>query len=357
MMNAISGHAPMYSPGKMTETLYPKARQFFELGGRIAESSQNKGYLTRKVGTFVGSKLLNYDYHEFPLLKIGKRNIKISEPAMGSLILLLYLFTVAPRLYRAAQRDKREVGDVLRRDLTAISLFLFALKPMVKFLNKIKEKRDGLKLMDDQAGKVMSYKQFAQNYFIDSPKALEAIVKEGNKKGLLKALGQLEDTEIQKHLNPDEYGKIQQMLNRFKAQVRKMVEAEKDPERFKQLAQEAYQTLMEATDSQKGAIEKLKSTLSEVQFEKVAKKLNGDHYKSFVSRYAKFNRLPADLAGFLMVIGAIGWFPVWFNDVWTRKKHAEKLATHRQQQAQNFDRAAAFQYFSEQSKLRPSWRA
>jgi hypothetical protein len=86
---------------------------------------------------------------------------------------------------------------VLRRDGIAITIFLFMLKPLLKGMNRLKQAMDGLQLYDKKADAVLSYSQFA-NYKIDSAKAIEAILREGNAKGFLNAINTLNDSGLAK---------------------------------------------------------------------------------------------------------------------------------------------------------------
>ena len=323
-----------------SERLYQTATQAATAPTRLGEavdkyvaSKANAGttgkvsaFLVKHLGTF-GKKLVDVsDFREFTEVVLGKAKFTISAPPIGAMILLLFPFTIGPRLYNAYKRGKksndlREVGDVLRRDVTAISLFLFLLNPLLKLMNKGKQKMDGLQLVDDQAGKVITYTQF-QNYKIDSAQALRQMVREGNGAGILKAFKTLSDRGLSKTGDQslaNSIAKIQELAP-------KMVNAfeNRSEKEFVELS-EAIFTQMEKSETLRAKALQAAEKGGSAALVKAAKGLKGE-FKDVIVNYAKSRRLPSDLLGFIICIGAIGYFPVWFNDVLSKKKFAEEQA-------------------------------
>jgi hypothetical protein len=331
-----------FNPGFLTRNLYPVAEGFLKMptlvdsfikGQKVtADTHQNmpiwsKAYNAALEGlNWVAKKAVDYDYREFPLL--GK--MKISEPPIGALILLLYPFTVLPRMIRAAERDAREVGDVLRRDLTAITIFLFALKPIVNVLNKASESLDGLRLVareGENAGKVFTYKQLETNYKIANGDTLLALIRSKNDKALQNATFFLSDGGLSKLENG---GELQGLINQFKGKLSDLINVVNNnlPGEEK-LAEETFQ-LLEKMDAHRVHFQEAALKGADSQLAKLGKKL--PEFKNFFVRYAKARRLPVDILSFALVCVGIGWFPVWFNDYWNRKKFAEKMVA---KQAEN----------------------
>lgn len=301
--------------------------RFFEWVGTVAspDKLQKAGFIGRRLRRF-GAMVFDFDTRKIHYVK----NMAIVEPSIGTIILLLYPFTIAPRLYRAIKRDPSgtEAKDVLRRDLTAISIFLFMLPPLVNLSNTLKEKRDKLKLVSRDKtsllGKVFSYTQFENNYRITSPAVLEALVATGNGEGLRRAaerifkdyktaLADIEGSQTVLKQIRDYQDKIDQML----------LEPAGSP-KIKGLAEEAFKKLGRAQE------------IYDTQFEKLAKlnapanrKLLSQFSKTdtllprltdMVGHYAKMKRLPIDIASFITVVSLIGWFPVWLNSQLSKKR-------------------------------------
>lgn len=294
------------------------------------------------------TKLVDYDYKEFPAL--GK--LKISEPPMGALILLLFPFTIGPRLYRAAKRDSREVGDVLRRDVTAITIFLFALKPLINAMNKVAEKVWKIDLVNKETGKVFQYEQLGRNYLIDNEKTLIALIQKNQEVALLKAASQLTDNGLLK-LSQGEHAGLSHAIIEFNRKLAELVPLVKEQSsKAEGVAKEAFAQLAKM-DSLREAFVKAASEGSSAKLVGLAKGL--PKFNEFLVRYAKTRRLPIDVAAFVAVCVGIGWFPVWFNDRWNRKKFAEQMAAKRAAEAVNFDPAITFQSLKQSSKLNQSF--
>ncbi|MBY0404861.1 MAG: hypothetical protein K2X66_13255 [Cyanobacteria bacterium] len=362
--SGVSVKPSQFNEGFFTRNFYHWADKLFSAPGNIDSFTKSKLYqaaneneslgILQKLNNgfyrtlgWIGKKLTDYDYKEFPSV-LGK--FKVSEPPIGALILLLYPFTVGPRLYRAAKRDSREVGDVLRRDLTAITIFLFALKPIINFMNSIKGKIDGLHLVDPskvegQSGKVFTYERLAKNLYIENPEILKALFKTDNGKALLNAAKNLHDGGLSKfgetRLN-ETIVAFNQKLNQLSQGIANNLPG------MDEVAKEAFGHLEQMDVLRNEAIAAVKKGGSS---EVVGMMGKLPEFKAFFARFAKTRRLPIDVISFLAVCVGIGWFPVWFNDQWNRKQFEEKMAAKRAQESLNFDRASAYEFFKQSSKL------
>lgn len=289
--------------------------------------------LGERVGGFIKNQL-NSDFAHFTNVQVGNKfKTMIAEPPRLPLLLLLYPGTVGPRLYRAYQRGKenndyREMGDVLRRDLTAITLFVFALGPMVKGTSKAVQAMTGVNLLDGASKSVLSYSQF-RNYEITNGKALWQVVKEGNGDGLKKAIGKLNDGGLKEH----HYGALNKTLGTLKEKVNQFVDefaptqpnvAKKSEDAALAQAKGVYKYFEQAEKDVQTALESAGKKNSKEVIE-ITKKLQGQA-KDALKNYAKVRRLPTDMFAFAVMIGAIGWLPMAFNGWWNKKQFEKKHA-------------------------------
>jgi hypothetical protein len=109
--------------------------------------------------------------------------------------------------------------------------------------------------------------------------------------------------------------------------------------KFQELAQTLYGHIDDSEQIRNEAVKVLKKGGSK-EVLNAAKKLQGE-FKDVLVNYAKTRRLPQDVISFLIVIGAIGWFPVWFNSIWNKKKFEEEQAMKRAAESANFDSVQA----------------
>ncbi len=285
----------------------------------------------------------NYDYSEFSEVKLGKVRFKIATPPKGALLLLLFPCTVGPRLYRAYERGKqnndyREMGDVLRRDLTAITLFVFALDPVKRLMAKAVQKTRGINLMkpSEDKGKqeLLSYPQF-RNFRIISPKALEALLDEGNGKALENAVNGLSDRNLSA-LTGDQ--RLSNSIVELKKSVKDLVAHTQGktntPEEVKARTEACEKTfkLFENAEAEREKLLEMTRKHGSPEALRVVQGLQGE-FVGVLEKYAKKWRLPSDIASFALVIGLIGWAPVWFNSKWNQWKfHQEEMALKKQSQ-------------------------
>jgi hypothetical protein len=369
----------------VTRNLYPAVEQLFTAPGRVGDFFEAKKIQAAADETLplyaraynwvvsvfqtLGKMAFDHDYREYPGIpksfgkgmfgflgenlseKIGTAlsKFKVSEPPVGALILLLFPFTVLPRLLRAAKRDSREVGDVLRRDLTAITIFLFALKPLQTVLTKLSEKFDGLKLIHRDGefkGTVKTYQQLSENLKINNAETLLALAKEQGE-ALKKATFFMYDGGLEK---AGFNGELAKHITDFKTKLNELVaEAAGNSTKQGQLAEEAF-GLIQKMDGLRNTAAKNVTAGADATISKMMKRL--PEFSNFFVRYAKARRLPVDIFSFALVCVGIGWFPVWFNDMWNKKQFAAKMAAKNQQQnTAPVDPALLFSALKNSSKL------
>jgi hypothetical protein len=302
-----------------------------------------EAWLAPKVGETAAAftkKQLNIDFSNFTNVSVGKFKTLLAEPPKLPLLLLLYPGTVGPRLYRAYQRGKenndyREMGDVMRRDVTAITMFVFALSPLVNWTSKQVQKIKGVNLVNKDGG-VLSYSDF-RNYEIDTPQALWQLVKEGNGPGLKNAINALKDhglTEKYKALDPaDKSHDYTETLKNLKREVSQFVD-DFNPEKYNVVKQgeklpldKAKDVYVQFTKAEQAVVEALKEGGKEGSKEvmEIAKNLQGQT-KGALKYYAKIHRLPADVLSFAVLVGLIGWAPMAFNGWWNKRQFEKQMS-------------------------------
>jgi hypothetical protein len=311
---------------------YRTAERFYTFPERVGQALSIDNKDSNKVSRYLKQEVkqaFNYDYSHFAKMDMGKMKSLLAEPPKGALLFLLYPATVGPRIYAAYQRGKkendyREIWDIVRRDIPAITLFVYALPIIVRSLGTMTEKLSGVKLVDKKSEQVLSYSQL-QNYHIDNRQILRAILNEQSGPGLKSAVDKLHDNGLSKL----GFKKVSEALEGLKKSVHELV-AEHDAKKAvtEQAAKGTFKHFEKADDA-------IKATLQEA-YEKgstkaltAAKDLQGE-IKGVLKNYAKVRRLPSDMVSFAIIIGLIGWFPVWFNNLWNKrqweKEQAEKAA-------------------------------
>lgn len=307
--------------------LYRLAQKTYELPAKVEKDISNS-FLGPKIGGFIKNQL-NSDFAHFTNVEVGNRfKTMIAEPPRLPLLFLLYPATVGPRLYRAWERGKenndfREMGDVLRRDLTAITLFVFALGPMVKGTSKAVQWMTGVNLLDTKSGNVLSYSQF-KNYEITNGKALWQVVKEGNGRGLKNAMNRLNDGGLKQHGYPELHNKLEAL----KKEVTDLVDKHKtDPEHFNGLtaAEDIYKNNFGAVKKEVENVITVAAGKENKSVVAIAQKLQCQAQDA-LKNYAKVRRLPTDMFAFAVMIGAIGWLPMAFNGWYNKRKFEEEMA-------------------------------
>ncbi len=355
------GAAELYQKDRLTRWLHPMGDKLFRTPGNVsryvdAKTANPDSLLRRfvinpvlKSTKWLTNKFLDYDYKSY--IKVGK--YQLSRPSPGAFAMMLFPFTIAPRLIQAIKRsengDRSEFYDILRRDIPTIAILLYALDPLQKFLTQQMQKFSGVKLVGDE---ILQAREATLNYAVDSEKALAAILREkGNTpEALRKALDNVAERWIN---NAQANTETVAQVNKLKETVEKMIEAHgKGKAGAAQVDKYSAQAFKLIEGLERWKTNKL-AGLAEASQKEITNAFPS--IKEFFARYAHTRRLPVDIVSFILVCVGIGWLPVWFNDLWNRKKFAEKEAAHRAEQVSNFDAALAYQALKQRSNLRPSF--
>ncbi|MDX2085488.1 MAG: hypothetical protein SFZ03_08880 [Candidatus Melainabacteria bacterium] len=124
----MAGAQPPLNPIRL---FYQWPKQVEAMGHSVRRSVPLVGHMVADVT----SRLVSHDYKEYP--KLAGR-IHFSEPPQGYIIPVIYS-CLPIRVLQAFERGKkhndyREIGDVFRRDIPTLTIFLFALNPVMNKL-------------------------------------------------------------------------------------------------------------------------------------------------------------------------------------------------------------------------------
>ncbi|MGE0199559.1 MAG: hypothetical protein AB7P76_01180 [Candidatus Melainabacteria bacterium] len=274
-------------------------------------------------------KMVRIDYSEY--VKLGK--LKFAQLPLGFVMTTFFLGTMVPRSYQAIKRSKdhdfSEVGDIVRRDLVAVTCLIFLLDIVKKYVNKLKQPADGIRnLFHPLQGEeqVLTYSQRARVFRMDSPEAIYEMARQGNTGGMSRAVDKALKS-WRKQIG-DQFPEVQGHLDAVEQQLKNLVGAVKtgaagDSDTAARKAAEAlfehirvldtFRTAqMDNTVFGRKAVDKLSRMLPELG--------------NVVVNYAKSRKLPGDIFGYLFTVGFVGFLPVWFNNYWNRRKFERKAS-------------------------------
>lgn len=309
----------------MTSRIYPLARRFYE-----AQQTCFNWRTNNRASNWVRQEAkaaLDYDFHKFVRIDAGKLRAHLADIPKGAILLLLYPATVGPRLFRAWQRgrennDYREMGDVLRRDLTAITLLIYALPAFVRALSGQMQKLSKINLVDRKTDKVLIYSQF-KDFNIDNPKILQAIVAENNGTALKKVVNALNDNGLSRFGHTAVADRLRQLKNAVGRLVDLHESGQATPENLAKHAEETFRHFTDADDAARHALTAAYEKGSPAM-QDAAKGLQG-RVKGVLQNYAKVSRLPVDMISLAAVVGLTGFLPVWFNSKWNQWQFQRKM--------------------------------
>lgn len=321
---------------------------------KSSQSYKNSGPISYRLKRF-GAMLTQWDIGHFNTFFKGR--LALPDNPMGMLLFILFPIVIGSRVLRAHQRDKSgvEVGDVLRRDIMTLIPFVFLAPALVNLINSQKQKRDGINLtrkLDprDIIPKAYSYSELANAFDLNSAKKIEALIAEGNGKGMSQA-AQKTLSMYENVLSSKSEG--ESVLAPYREYVRKVREMAAEGEvlkgtmnkpktsaKLKRLSESAYADMLKAQE----ALDDLGTTLVRSSASNARKKTAKytknvrylPEFSNSLVQYAKMKRLPGDLLSITLTVVAMGYAPVAFNDYLSRKR----LARMRQQPANPFQQAA-----------------
>lgn len=325
-------------------SLYRAASQFLTMDSRFEDFLvkpllKSDNLQTKRFGAFLevlGKSFLPQDFAKrTPLFNWGKVGVRPPNGAMG---ITLYFGIIPSRMYAATKRpdiDKGEYLDILIRDVTGITFFLYALEPIRNFIGRALEKRRGIKFM--QHGEALSYDALDDMYRVTHPnRLLQLARKPENHKGVRRALDYMANNRYMKAFLQEDAVAMDQ-FTRFKqviGDMMKTVSKDKGLQKhsaimnhagMRDLAKEGYQLLHQlehlANERYFGAARHVSarglrvSGLSQVP-----------SFKNMFARVAVGSRVGIDFAGFAIVTIFLGWGITRFNEWFTEYRHKKEQA-------------------------------
>lgn len=297
---------------------YETADFAYRLPSIVKKKIGSNSFVQRRVANFLSSAT-DFDYHRFSSVDIGKRlQSTVPDPPMGAYLFFLYFAGAGSRMFRAWQRgrekkDYREVGDVARRDFIAMTMILFALKPITKGVSKLVERATKIPLFDSKTRELLTYSQL-KNYKINTPEVIQALLEEGHANVLNKALDEFNQKSMP-HTVSKPFEVFKQAVNTLGKKYHTLNKQEQREEAKKIFAH------LEKADKSRLAF--LSHTAKNTSPSPVLKKQSAELQKEFsdaLVHLAQKHRLPADIVSFAVVVGLTGWFPVWFNQQWNKRQ-------------------------------------
>jgi hypothetical protein len=305
---------------------------------------------------WLGKTVVDQDYRSFP----KAFGTSLVQPPMGMLSYLLFPLTIGPRVIRAYERGKpyndyREIGDILRRDLLTVTIFLYGLDPLNRVLMGAQQKLSGLKLL--QGHDLLKYSDIDRYYSLSHPegwRTLVSMLDDGHEKGLRKAMTGLYDGGLAKQGEP----KLQKLIGQVTEKLEDLMAAHQYHRRFTptatsrlhpevaEKAQSAVRVLQHleaervhlakpaaqamANLQKQGRLATLGHAVGELFRRPSAATLANrlPKFTEFVAECARTARNQVDVLSFGLIVVAIGWLPLfinqWINEIDWQKKQAAK---------------------------------
>lgn len=291
----------------------------------------------------------DFDYKKFSSIF----GAEISQAPMGSFLWQLYPFLIGPRLYYAWKRapldettgkkDRGEVLDVLRRDITAVTVFLFAYEPIRMAGLWCIENLMGIRLLSGNKSlgerHEISLGAFSDNYFVDSAKRLLALASdEKNRKGLLRAVEEIHvehDPELLQSRADFKKG-LEELLQNIQTVEKAhgavspevLASKNKIPEaviqQLETKAESVFQVLEHIATKNKDIAAPIKQWWHALpNFMKKSFQRTNDP-KAFLANYARHMSLPVHAAALVMIVLLLGYAPAKINSLMSDKHYKKK---------------------------------
>ncbi len=315
--------------GAIESTLAKASKPFFGWPEAMGKFLDNR--IPKAVKGFFGQgyfqRLFSMDFQEVPFLpKIGHFGAEIP---LGVMLVLAYGFMVGGRvqhaLKRASNGDKREVRDIIFRDIPTITILIMGFPILLRVLTRgLIEPIRGIQMMNTQS--LFKYSELENMYrVLDSNRLVSLLKNKQNHKGLIQAIDKVMG-------NRSLSGVSRGLLNRFKRRIEegiKLVKTSNNPKQLEDIAKQAFGFLKRLdadrakylkslgagnTTASKGLLGKLTSWFSQTL----------PPFNEMFSRYAKNSRVWGDAAAFAISIGVLGYGITWFNQ-WYTEREFQKL--------------------------------
>ncbi len=319
-------------------TLFKAADTFFNLKN-TAQSKVQKRFLqgkpnvlkktTGKILNWFSKTLLDHDFrHVAAVPKVGRI---IMEPALGAFMIMSFGFMIGGRLVHALHRaiggDRRELWDILRRDIPTVAIVIFGLPIVTKILGKKLQNWKGIQLIRDN--QMLAYSELENMYRMLTPSRLRDILRNPvNHQGVRKAL---RHTLKNRNLSPG----IKSNLIQFQHAIEAAIRGAHNPMDLNKATQKAFSLLRQLESKRIIALNKAKQTGLAVNRSIIEKFTNLFHakvpdFKDIFVNYAKRSRVWNDAVAFGIIVGLLGFGVTWFNQ-WITEREYEKLKAQQTQ--------------------------
>lgn len=306
------------------------------MGRALEKAGPIKRFFVKVAGN-IGEKLGKNDFCEFAQPNWPK--MKFAEPSQGSLMWMMYIGLLGARAHRAYQRgelpngkrDYREMMDVFRRDMWGITLYIFGLFTVNKWLAQLTQGMSGLKLANKK-GAIITFSEHDINAHLANEKVLAAHMKQGNLKGLLKAAnhnGYLGVPQELAQANPQAAKTLDGLILQFRRSLNPLsklssaaVEAGRHHDQIHRVSQQAMPLLNKLAAAQEST---LKSLMTSPATQSAPWVKRWQPYKDFFAHYAKNQRAPLDLYSCIALFILLGYGPIWFNQWWTERQYNKRI--------------------------------
>jgi hypothetical protein len=317
------------------------AHRVFSIPQQVQDSVTRQGTvkpsLLGRALQAVINRIGDFDHCEQAVIKIGKRELKLTVPSQGAFFLIVIPFCVIPRVYQAFNREDNrfkwvELGDIVRRDMLTLFSLLYALDPFQKWMTRKAGNARGITLNDPLSGHIYQSADTSRLYTLAQHGDVERILKplDGSTRGLVT------ENALKHH-----YQKALTTLENWIGNKAKAIA--ENPALVK--AKATVATLKQAIHPLGGASALDKPALTTLDrsvvdgIQTVEKHLapwadEAPKLRNVLAHAADATRTPVSVVSFLLVCGLIGVAPDVFNKLWNQRRFSRLKQEHLQSQVE-----------------------
>ncbi len=338
---APSGNAAF----KAADAYLTMTQRFVDFVERNIIGKNTKGF-AYQFGTFLKKNaefVLDHDYKKLAKLTLPKfppfwnQQLRLGRivvsPPMGAMFVLLFGFTLIGRLKHAFDRamggDKRELRDIAFRDLPTFLIILYMLEPLTNKIGKWLQKFRGIRLL--HGDEMLAYPQLKTNFQINSKNRLMSILQDStNHKGVINAINKL-------LRNNNLTSGLKNHLTEFKSLITNIISTagKADQAGLVRINEALVEKAFHKVQTMDSLLDATRKSMNQTFVQKITNGFIGKNiipFNEMFSQYAKVSRVGADLLGFSIVIGLLGFGVTAFNK-WLTEREFKELQSQRSQPA------------------------